>query len=90
MKELQICPICKNNVRPNERYQNYLCIDCTAKLTDKEGRKVSFANEGFFGGCIGSYEDGAIYVSHSCYVDGIECEANEAKFGGIVIQTIDR
>jgi len=88
MKQSQSCPICNDNVQPNERYPNYLCPRCAQKLTDKEGRKVSFANEGFFGGCIGSYEDGTIYEVHSCYVDGIECEANEAKFGGIVIQTI--
>lgn len=28
------------------------------------------------------------YTSHTCFIDGIECFADEARFGGIVIQTV--
>lgn len=29
------------------------------------------------------------YPSHICYIEGIQCWADEARFGGIVIQTHD-
>jgi len=39
------------------------------------------------GGFQGAYADsGEAYLSHVCFVKGIRCWADEAKFGGIVIQ----
>lgn len=29
------------------------------------------------------------YPSHICYIEGVECWADEARFGGIVIQPHD-
>ena len=41
------------------------------------------------GGYAAEYADtGDPYESHECFVDGIECYADEARFGGIVIETV--
>jgi hypothetical protein len=33
-------------------------------------------------------DTGEAYASHVCYIDGVACYADEARFGGIVIQTV--
>lgn len=39
------------------------------------------------GGFIAGYADnGEEHGQHICYIDGIKCWADEARFGGIVIQ----
>jgi len=41
------------------------------------------------GGYAAEYADtGDPYDSHECFVDRIECYADEARFGGIIIQPI--
>jgi hypothetical protein len=48
-----------------------------------------FSNVGLSGGFAAQYADtGAVYLSHECFIRGIPCRADEAHFGGIVIQTI--
>jgi CYTH domain-containing protein len=57
------------------------------KATDDKGLLVEFFNEDVSGGCIGQYlgtED--YYKSNICYINGIKCQAQEGRFGGIVIQ----
>ena len=50
------------------------------------GRAVQFFNLSMSGGFGGCYMDtNEPYNEHLCYVDGIECYANEARFGGIVV-----
>lgn len=81
------CPICNTALKYFERYPNYICPKCAAKASDKSGRLLSFGNEGMWGGFEGVYMDnGEEYNSHACYVDKIECNADEARFGGIVIE----
>lgn len=83
------CPICQIELADNLRYPNYICNSCAEKATDKEGRKLSFYNLDFAGGFEAKYQDtGEKYESHSCYINGIECYADEARFGGIVIEKI--
>jgi hypothetical protein len=84
----QFCPICNSEVTYFRRYPKYVCKDCYCKTTDKDGRKVAFGNENIFGmGCVGHYLDtGEKYNSNICYIDGQECVAEEARFGGIVIE----
>jgi hypothetical protein len=85
----QTCPICRTSVEPNFRYPKYVCSDCREKASDINGRKLVFYNESFSGGYIAYYADSNTqeeYKSHRCYINGIECRANEAKFGGIVIE----
>jgi hypothetical protein len=86
----QHCPICHRSVEPSQRYPRYLCADCASRAKSKDGRLLSFSNESFSGGFIAQYSDtGESYPSHECYVDGILCYADEHRFGGIVIQTVD-
>ncbi|MBK9256919.1 MAG: hypothetical protein IPM42_15665 [Saprospiraceae bacterium] len=83
----QYCPICKTEVRINPRYPKYVCNDCYALSADKDGRKLLFSNRDIGGGFIAHYQDsGEEYKSHACFINGIECIANEARFGGIVVQ----
>jgi len=87
--EKQYCPICRNEVKVNERYPMYLCRECSTKTTDKDGRPVDFYNTTQLGtGRVAMYKDmpSEIYNSNLCYVNGVLCVAQEARFGGIVIQ----
>ena len=87
----QFCPICNKQVKVIERYPKYLCIECATKTTDKNGRTIVFKNTSAFGhGCKAVYSDNPseIHDGNSCYVNGIACFAQEARFGGIVIQKV--
>lgn len=91
MKEMttQTCPICGAAVEPYPRYPKYVCSDCRNRASDFNGRKLLFYNASFSGGYIAYYADGdgkEEYNSHDCYIDGIRCKADEARFGGIVIE----
>ena len=81
------CPICNVSLEPWTRYPNYACEACAKKATDKAGRKLVFYNLGMDGGFGASYEDNdEIYPGHICFIEGIECYADEHRFGGIVIE----
>ncbi|MDQ3814132.1 MAG: hypothetical protein M3347_09295 [Armatimonadota bacterium] len=83
----QYCPICHAEVPPNPRYPRYVCPDCEARAADENDRALKFYNESFSGGFIAQYADtGEKRDSHICFIDGIKCWADEARFGGIVIQ----
>ena len=84
----QFCPVCKQAVAlVSLRYPDYVCNACISSATDKQGRAVVFYNSDVFGhGSAGQYRDnGEEYPSNICYIKGVECEANEAYMGGIVI-----
>jgi hypothetical protein len=86
----QFCQICGVSVQPNVRYKNYICFECCAKAVDENGRKLGFGNESFSGGFVAWYSDtNETRDSHICYIDGIECYADEAHMGGIVIRLYD-
>ena len=86
----QFCPICGVAVEPNVRYRNYICFECCGKAVDEDGRKLGFGNESFSGGFVAWYSDtNETRDSHICYIDGIECYADEAHMGGIVIRLYD-
>ena len=81
------CPICDKELSAYERYPNYVCKECNSRAVSKTGRKLIFSNFDFSGGYIAYYEDTKKkYNSHICFIDGVECIADEARFGGIVIQ----
>jgi hypothetical protein len=83
------CPICKIALTPAPRYPTYVCSTCASKATDKDGRLLEFFNSDLSGGYEARYSDTQEpYTSHTCFIDGIECFADEARFGGIVIQTV--
>jgi DNA-directed RNA polymerase subunit RPC12/RpoP len=81
------CPICKKELKFIKRYPNYVCNECSSKATSKTGRKLIFSNINFSGGFEAFYADTKeIYSNHICFIDGVECFADEARFGGIVIE----
>jgi hypothetical protein len=89
MMQTQKCPICSTEVQFSERYPKYVCFDCEAKATDENKRPLNFNNTTMLGGGFAAeYADtGERREGHICYIDGIKCRADEARFGGIVIQT---
>ena len=85
------CPICDTTTKTLPRYPRRVCVDCAAKASDQSGRSLEFCNISLGGGFIAYYADSnfsEIYPSHHCFIDGINCYADEARFGGIVIETL--
>ena len=85
-----ICPICSNFHNTLQRYPHAICNKCLTKYKplDKNGIHIEFFNKNLFGGFTS--KKGNIYgEEHECYINGIKCYADEARFGGIVIQKID-
>lgn len=86
----QFCPLCGAAVVPNVRYRNYICFDCCKKVVDETGRELSFGNQSLSGGFVAWYtETKEARDTHLCYIDGVECWADEAHMGGIVIRVYD-
>jgi hypothetical protein len=78
-------------VRPFPRYPRYLCEDCASRARSKDERLLKFSNIDTTGGFSAQYADtGEPYPSHECYVDGVPCYADEHRFGGIVIQPVQK
>ncbi|RYZ70427.1 MAG: hypothetical protein EOP91_13465 [Lysobacteraceae bacterium] len=85
----QLCPICRTQTTPSERYPRHVCQSCAARASSAHGRLLSFSNVGFSGGFIAHYAGtDEVHDSHECFIDGIECWADEARFGGIVIEVV--
>ncbi len=83
----QTCPICGAAVEPSPRYPRHVCLHCAARATAQDGRLLSFSNVGLSGGFEARYADtGEPHDSHDCWIDGIHCHADEARFGGIVTE----
>ena len=88
---MQYCPICCISVQPSERYPHCLCEECAARAVDVTGRALAFFNLSFSGGYGAQFADTKeAYDSHICYIDGVKCYADEAHFGGIVIQPVEK
>ena len=89
MKSKQLCATCSIQVRPNPRYSRLVCRDCAKKMVAANGRPVEFFNRDLGGGFVGRYADTRRpYRSHECFIDGVRCYADEARYGGIVIQVV--
>lgn len=81
------CPICAAALEPESRYPRYVCSSCASRACSADGRPLAFSNVGFDGGYAAHYADtGEPYDSHDCWIDGVACRADEARFGGIVIE----
>lgn len=77
-------------MQPAARYPRYVCEDCTSKATAIDGRALEFFNLGLSGGFGVRYtDDQSPHYGHDCLIDGNLCRADEARFGGIVIEKID-
>jgi hypothetical protein len=87
--DVQQCPICLSAVPPYERYPRHVCGSCAGKAMSADGRPLQFGNVDIGGGFDAVYADTREpYQSHRCLIDGIECFADEARFGGIVIEAM--
>lgn len=85
------CPICSTPVSHSVRYPRAVCRACCAKACDIQGQKLVFFNlsiSGGFGAMIADTKQE--YPSHICYIEGNPYWADEARFGGIVIQAYDK
>jgi hypothetical protein len=86
----QHCPICGTPVTPYPRYPKYLCSDCAARAVTPDGRALVFHNIDASGGYMALHADTREpYESHLVHVGAVACYADEARFGGIVIQPIE-
>jgi len=90
----QLCMICKEDLNyVFVRYPRIVCSKCidSGDVKDIDGNNVSFGNTHFSGGFESlHYIDNKIVVKneHMCIVKGVKCYADEARVGGIVIQTV--
>jgi hypothetical protein len=83
----QHCPACGDDVPSNSRYPRYLCRTCAASVTSSDGRLLRFSNTNACGGFVAHFADtGEEHRSHLCMVNGLVCWADEARFGGTVIE----
>ena len=78
------CPICEVKIEIFKRYPNAVCGQCFDKTVTEKGEKIEFYNINHGGGfkSIVNNIEGEI---HDCYINGIQCYAEEHRFGGIVI-----
>lgn len=84
------CPLCGAAMRFDPRYPRAVCPQCAAQARDSSGRLLDFYNEGLSGGFVALIRaTGEPYPSHECFINGARCRADEARFGGIVIQVIE-
>jgi len=83
----QHCPACNRYVKHSTRYPKYACSKCVSRAVDGKGKAVSFFNTTEDGhGCQGMLVETKERIkSMSCFIKGIEFEAEEAYFGGIVL-----
>ncbi len=89
MPQKYLCPICSEELEENSRYPNYVCDMCVRKSVSIDNRVLIFNNVNFSGGYSFYYEDsGEEYNSHECFINGTLCYADEARFGGIVVQVV--
>ena len=84
------CPICAASLEPVARYRCYVCKDCASRAATLDGRALEFFNLDLSGGFGARHtDDQSPHYSHDCLIDGNPCRADEARFGGIVIEKID-
>jgi hypothetical protein len=84
------CPICALRVPIVPRYPRALCARCSGESADETGRRLEFFNTSISGGFEARYQDtGETRNGHTCYVRGKRCYADEARFGGIVVELAD-
>ena len=86
---MQRCPVCETEVPASPRYPRKVCTDCVKRARTNDDRPVAFFNQALSGGLEGRYADnGEEYPLPDCTIDGVPCRAEEARFGGVVIQVI--
>jgi hypothetical protein len=96
---LHKCPICLDIMDYyTDRYPKMICGKCAngenGKILDSFGNEVSFSNIDIYGGFTSYHKinnnnnEIVQKQEHICWINTNKCYANEARFGGIVIQTM--
>lgn len=87
------CALCHapaEHFGPATRYPRGVCPACVERALAPDGEPVRFYNTELLGhGCARHRTSGAIEDDPLCFIDGIRCRAEEARFGGIVVQRDD-
>lgn len=90
------CPICKTMMDTTPgRYFNVVCNECidVYDMIDQNGNNITFGNLDYNGGfkSVTTLENGEQIVGSNniCYINGFKCIAQEARFGGIIIQCFE-
>ena len=78
-------PICDNNMIYFERYPKMICHKCVELATTEDGESIQFYNVDHTGDFI-SVVNNVHGEIHDCLVNNKKCYADEARFGGIVVQ----
>lgn len=79
------CPICDKPRMFSARYPKAVCNTCSRKTKTINGDTIEFYNTSICGGFEGRV-NGVITHDGTCYIEGKKCWADEARFGGIVVQ----
>ena len=79
------CPICDKNMMYVERYPNMICHECVEIAVNENGESIKFYNIDHTGGFMSVVND-VKGEEHECYINNIKCHADEARFGGIVVE----
>lgn len=85
------CEICQAPMPHSPRYASRLCEACAGSATDESGRGLDFYNEDAGGGLLALFKDsgerapGGSGTGMDCWVHGVACVAQEARFGGVVV-----
>ena len=79
------CPICDKNMIDFERYPKMICHECVLLTTTENGETIKFYNIDHTGGFLSIVND-VKGKDHECFINNLKCYADEARFGGIVIQ----
>jgi hypothetical protein len=89
------CPICFLPVKANPRYPEQVCSVCVKRATDEVGRSIRFSQQCSTYDLFGTSTLKACYLannekyeSNMCWIDGVPCRAEIARYGGIVIQKL--
>ena len=82
------CPICNEDRYYSARYPTAVCNSCACQTTTLDGQQIEYYNTSVYGGFEGLVNGEKTY-DDICYINGKKCHAQEAKFGGIVVQLIE-
>ena len=79
------CPICDKNMLHFERYPKMICNECIELAVNENEKSIKFYNIDVTGGFISIVND-VKGEEHECFINNHKCYADEARFGGIVVQ----
>jgi hypothetical protein len=88
-----LCPICSGPGRNSPRYPAALCETCESTVRDRDGNLVEMFNQGLTGGLDIRAATNSVTSPEAekmaLFAKGIECRAQEHRFGGVVVQPVE-